>query len=70
MKIKRVWLSRNTKEIVINQEKNKEEETQSNIDSRINHHIEVSIRKIEEINNFWFNFQTKFENKWEFKKIF
>ena len=88
----RIWLEKNTKEIVL--EKLKVEEiradkleveeikadkleveeikadTVDNTVSRINNHIEIAIKKIEELNKYWFDFQTEFTDKWDLKKYF
>ncbi len=67
-----VWLSKNRKEIIPSDEiKNIESESSNkNTELRINHHIETAIKKIEELNKLWFEFETNFENKLELKKYF
>lgn len=69
-----IWLSKNRKEITLEDENNEWENRKQNLntntESRINNHIEIAIKKIEELNEFWFEFETNFENKWELKKYF
>lgn len=68
-----IWLSKNRKEINIDNDfndENQENYSDENLESRINNHIEISIKKIEDLNELWFEFETHFENKWEIKKYF
>ncbi|UFX83225.1 hypothetical protein [Candidatus Absconditicoccus praedator] len=58
-KQQKIWLSRNTKIInVLGDEDNQAE----NIESRIDHHFEVAIRKINEINSLGFDFEVEFDS--------
>lgn len=68
-----IWHSKNRKEILLEDEidgNNEDVSWNENIESRINNHIENIIKDISQLNEFWFEFEINFENKWELKKYF
>jgi hypothetical protein len=68
----KVWLWENEEIINISEEQENDEvnESEENLKLRIFHHFEVSIKKIEEINKLWFDFNTDFEKEWDLLKSF
>ncbi|MBP9812127.1 hypothetical protein KBC86_01985 [Candidatus Gracilibacteria bacterium] len=68
-----IWLAKNRKVIERNtnhDEKNSEVTLQENKEIRIKNHIEVAIKKIQEINTLGYHFQTDFTDKGELKKYY
>jgi len=74
-----IWLSKNEIKIDLENKEiknkdlenwNKEDNLKQNIEARINHHLEVAIRKIEDINKLWFEFKTKWFDWWKLVNYF
>ncbi len=64
-KQKDIWLSKNRKIVEINNENKNNSELNINIKTEIENKLEISEKKIKEINNLWFKFKIDFKKAWE-----